>query len=441
MEGVPEIRKAGKSLFTPYQELRMDPKIVLVAEDSPQLGSELKNALEHETAQKIVWVKSHSEAMDILDRFWREITAAVVNYNLPDAPDGETISKTLAKKIPTIAFTGTLDDKVRDRILALKVVDYVLKDSPASLDHVVSMVKRIIKNKRIKTLVVDDSAPVRETISHLLKVHCYQVLTACNGEEALQLLVQNPDIRLAIVDYQMPGMDGVELIRKIRERYSRNELGIIGISGVGNHLIVAKFIKNGANDFIVKQNFLTEEFYCRISQCMDQIEHVASIHNATVKDHLTRLYNRRYFIEMGNKMMAAARRRKDPMVVAMIDIDHFKKINARFGHQTGDFVLQQVASIFHKRCRQSDIIARFGGEEFCFLAYNMDPGHADMFFDMFCNLIETRPVETSSGESIVVTVSIGVCREQLYNLEDMIKKAEANLLKAKEMGRNQVVCD
>jgi diguanylate cyclase (GGDEF)-like protein len=71
----------------------------------------------------------------------------------------------------------------------------------------------------------------------------------------------------------------------------------------------------------------------------------------------------------------------------------------------------------------------------------MDPGHADMFFDMFCNLIEARPVETSSGESIVVTVSIGVCKEQLYSLEDMIKKAEANLNKAKEMGRNQVVCD
>ena len=418
----------------------MESKSILVAEDSPLLGAGLKNSLEKKTRQKVIWVKSHSEAMDVLVKSWQTIAVAVVNYNLPGAEKGETIAKTLAKGIPTITLAATVDNQVREHVWSLQVVDYVLRDSPTAPGHVVSMVKRLIKNREIKALVVGEPAPVRETISRLLKIHCYQVLTADNGNEALQSLVQNTDIRLVITDYQMPGMDGIQLVQKIRESFSKNNLGIIGISAVDNSLIAAKFIKSGANDFIIKQNFLTEEFYCRISQCMDRIEHVASLRDAAIKDPLTRLYNRRYFFEMGNKMLAAARRKKAPLVVAMIDVDHFKKINENFGHQIGDRVLVQISSLIQRRCRQSDILARFGGEEFCFLAYNMDPRHAQMFFDMFCTLVEARPIEISSGECIPVTISIGVCQEQLESVEEMIKKAGANLYKAKNSGRNQVVC-
>jgi len=418
----------------------MDQKIILVVEDSPLLGVQLENTLGQETSQRIIWVKSHAEALEVLKISGQQVVAAVVDYNLPDAPSGESITHTLAQGIPTIAFTATVDNEVRERIWSLKVVDYVLKDSPASLDYVVSMVKRVLKNRRVKALVVDDSAPIRDAISHLLKIHCYQVLTADNGNLALELLARNPDIRLVITDYQMPGMDGIQLVQKIRERYLRNELGIIGISAAGNNLMAAKFIKNGANDFIIKQNFLPEEFYCRISQCMDQIEHVASIREAAIKDPLTRLYNRRYFFEMGKKMMATALRKKDPVVVAMIDVDHFKKINDRFGHQTGDIVLQKMAALLKKRCRQSDLLARFGGEEFCFLGYNMNPLHAQMFFDMLCTLVEAHPVETENGECIPVTVSIGACREQLGNIDEMLRKADANLYRAKKAGRNQVIC-
>ena len=418
----------------------MDQKIVLIAEDSPLLGSKLKNILDQEISQQVIWVQSHAEAMDVLQKSGQKIIAAVVNYSLPGADSGKTISNILSHGVPTIAFTGTVDNQVRERIWALQAVDYVPKDSPASLDYVVGMVKRIIKNRAIKALVVDDSGVIRETISHLLKIHCYQVLGAGNGVEAMQLLEQNPDIRLVITDYQMPEMDGIQLIRKIRQRYSRNELGIIGISAAGNSLMAAKFIKNGANDYIIKQNFLTEEFYCRISQCMDQIEHVASIREAAIKDPLTHLYNRRYFFDIGNKILASARRKKEPVVAAMIDVDHFKKINDRFGHDVGDVVLQQMAALLQKRCRKSDIFARFGGEEFCFLANNMDPAHAQMFFDMFCNLVEAHPIEVSTGEVVPVTISIGVCREQLDRVEDMISKADANLYKAKKAGRNQVVC-
>ena len=189
----------------------------------------------------------------------------------------------------------------------------------------------------------------------------------------MELVVQNPGVRLVITGNQLPGMDGIQLVQKIRERYSRNQLGIIGISAAGNSLLSAEFIKNGANDFLIRENFLTEEFYCRISQCMDQVEHVASIREAAIKDPLTRLFNRRYFFEMGNKMMATAARGNHPVVVAMLDVDHFKKINDRFGHQAGDRVLKKMASLLQKRCRKSDLLARFGGEEFCFSGLQHGP--------------------------------------------------------------------
>ena len=156
----------------------MDQKIILVTEDSPLLGAELKNSLEKKTLQKVIWVKSHPEAMDILNKAGQAIAVAVVNYNLPGADDGETIAQTLLKGIPAIAFIGKVDSQVRERLWSLQVVDYALKDSPASLDYVVSMVKRIIKNRAIKALVVDDSAQLRDSISQLLGIHCYQVLTA-----------------------------------------------------------------------------------------------------------------------------------------------------------------------------------------------------------------------------------------------------------------------
>ncbi|MBN1141576.1 MAG: diguanylate cyclase [Deltaproteobacteria bacterium] len=418
----------------------MHNSIALVAEDSTLLGSQIKKNLEEQTPCKILWVRSRSELTETLAREGNKISVAIVNYVLAGAPSGEAIEQTTALGIPTITFTGIVDEAIRARVWSCHVADYVLKDSPYSLDYVVAMVKRIIRNQAIKVMVVDDSSSIREVMGQMLRIHRYQVLTAATGPEALALLENHPETRLVITDYNMPGMDGIALVQKIREKNPKDQMAIIGISAAGDTTMAARFIKNGSNDFLIKKAFLPEEFYCRVTQCIDQLEQLEAIRQAAVRDHMTGLYNRRYFFEMGGKMLAAARRKDEPIACAMVDIDHFKKVNDTYGHQAGDLVLKKVASLLATRCRESDVAARFGGEEFCLLAANVKAENAKMVFESFRNVIAMRPIEIGGGQAIPVTVSIGVCTERSESLDEMIKIADGFLYKAKHEGRNRTIC-
>ncbi|MFT5083083.1 MAG: two-component system sensor histidine kinase/response regulator [Lentisphaeria bacterium] len=133
------------------------------------------------------------------------------------------------------------------------------------------MVKRIYSNYSVKVLVVDDSRLARRTIERMLHTQRFIVFSASSGVEALDILKDHPDIRLAILDCYMEGMDEFELSRVMRETHSRQSLEILGISSQGGRNLSAQFIKSGANDFILKP-FLPEEFLCRVNQSIDRLE-------------------------------------------------------------------------------------------------------------------------------------------------------------------------
>ena len=290
-----------------------------------------------------------------------------------------------------------------------------------------------------KILVVDDSPLFRKTISDLLQNHNYTVLAAGNGKEALEVINEHPDIKMVITDFNMPEMDGFALTQKIRERYSSDELIIIGISSERDTYMPARFLKYGANDFIVKQSFLTEEFYCRVTQHLDSLERLQAVKEASMKDFLTGLYNRRYFFDFGQKLFASAKRDNLTLACAMIDIDFFKKVNDTYGHKAGDLVLQHVASTLKSRMRGTDIIARLGGEEFCILAVNLKENDAKKVFEELRQTIEKSSIQIDEDQTINVTISTGVVTELTDNLEDMVNRADALLYEAKNSGRNKVI--
>ena len=120
-----------------------------------------------------------------------------------------------------------------------------------------------------------------------------------------------------------------------------------------------------------------------------------------------------------------------------MDIDYFKKINDTYGHHSGDLVLRHLASLLKKRFRETDIVCRYGGEEFCILAANMAAEHAQHVFDEIRKNIQKTPLELD-GNRIEFTVSIGICLAQLDSLEEMIGQADKMLYKAKKGGRNMV---
>ncbi|MBF0225987.1 MAG: diguanylate cyclase [Desulfobacterales bacterium] len=410
---------------------------VLIVEDSTALGGAIKQAIETTIKIPVTWCQSYAEAQDAIKNKGSNFFIALLDINLPDAPQGEVIDFVLSKKIPSIIFTGEFSDDARDFIWSKKnVVDYVVKEGIYTIYYVVGLIHRIYKNRNIKVMVVDDSKFSRVLMVNLLKVHQYIVFEAVDGVDALKVLKENPDIQLSIVDYNMPNMDGFELTKEIRKKYVKDEMIIIGISAHGNNIVSAKFIKNGANDYINKP-FVIEEFYCRVTQNIDTIEYIQTIKDYSNKDFLTGLYNRRYLFDVGLKLFANAQRKNLSILIAMIDIDHFKKINDTFGHDSGDEVIKAVSSILQNFFRKSDVVARIGGEEFCIVATNFSYDYVKKNFNDLRKTMEEMAVY-KDGKTIYATISIGVCTMLQSSFENMIKIADDMLYISKEEGRNRV---
>jgi len=409
---------------------------VLVVEDSKLFGGLVKKKIEWDLKFQVHWVRTYREAVQLLESPQADYLLALLDLHLPDAPMGEIIDYVVARGIPSVVFTGSFGETMRDTIWSYKVVDYVLKESTHNVDYIVSLVRRIHRNRAIHVIVADDSKTSRRHVVDLLKVHQYQVHEASTGEEALSVLDEFPETKLVISDYHMPKMDGFTLTTEIRDRYSKSDLAIIGMSTQGNNILSARFIKNGANDFITKP-FVTEEFYCRISQNIEMVEQMAAIRESSNRDYLTGLYNRRYLFESGRTTHASALRGHIQVTVGMIDIDHFKRINDTFGHDAGDEVLREVAAILKSRFRESDLVARFGGEEFCVLAVNMDPNRIREVFERLRETIANTYIQVEE-DSLRCTVSIGVCTTLMRTLDSMMKRADSMLYEAKAAGRNNV---
>ncbi len=411
-----------------------------MVEDSPFFGGVFRKQLEQTIDADIDLATSFREAQDILAQKQTTYDAAILDFNLPDAADGEIVPLVVSCGIPAIVFTANLNDDVRKFVWKHKVVDYVLKSNASSLDYLASLLIRLNKNKKVKILVVDDSSFFRKVLADLLEVHQVQVLKANGGREALAIIKDDPTIQMVITDYNMPDMDGMELTQNLRQKFARDKLAIIGVSSEGDAVMAARFIKSGANDFIIKQSFLPEEFYCRVNQNLDALDHVLEIQEAAIRDHLTGLYNRRHFFDVGTTLFMAAKEEGKPFSCAMIDIDFFKKVNDVHGHHAGDLVLTQVAQAMVRQLRGVGVLARMGGEEFCVLLGDMDGEMAHQFFDQICKVIAATPMELDEGkDDLYVTVSIGVSSLQSGTLDDLVNEADLRLYAAKEGGRNQVV--
>ena len=256
----------------------MPPK-ALVVEDSRFYQQLIRKGLEERLGFEVVAAQTLAEASAILTAQSSEILVALLDLHLPDAPHGEVVDEVARYKIPSIVFTASFSDEIREFVLSRHAVDYVPKDGPGNLDTVFDLVRRISRNTADRILVVDDSRVSRRHISDLLQLHRFSVVEAGGAEEALAAIAADPDFCLAIIDYNMPGTDGVELTRKIRAKIGRDRLVIIGLSAYGNNVVSARFMKAGANDYLNKP-FVPEEFFCRVYHNLDLMEQIASLRKA-----------------------------------------------------------------------------------------------------------------------------------------------------------------
>ena len=299
-------------------------KKILIIEDSNTVMKVLRYFVNLESDFIGLYAQSYSEAKAIVERESEQIFAALVDLHLPDAEDGEVVDYTLSKKIPTIVLTSSFNEERRKHLFSKGIIDYVTKEGQFSYRYAIGLLNRIWRNQQVKVLVAEDSNTSRRYISDLLRLYLFQVYTAVDGQDAIDILMQQNDIKMLITDYHMPNMDGVSLVRNLRNKYEKSDLVIIGLSGQGEEALSAKFIKNGANDFLHKP-FNREEFQCRVMHNIEAMEHLEQARNVANRDFLTGAYNRRYFFTNASCVHKQAKTENTPLAVAVLDIDFSQK--------------------------------------------------------------------------------------------------------------------
>ncbi|MBA4799181.1 diguanylate cyclase (GGDEF)-like protein [Rhizobium rosettiformans] len=410
---------------------------ILIIEDSRSVSSLMRHRLEKDFFCQVTQCASADVFRDIIRR-GDPFDVAVVDLNLPGASDGEVLDAVIAEGIPAVVFTADFNRDLRDRLLQKGVADYHVKNNENAIDMVVSSVLRLLGNRDVGVLVVDDVPSARSMLADLLRVQKFQVYEAATGYQALDILARQPHIELVITDYHMPDMDGYELTRRIRREHNSDRLRIIGISSSADRLLSASFLKGGANDFVYRP-YVVEELQCRIQHNIETLAQLRQLRVAAFSDYLTGLPNRRYFFDEGPAQVAGRLERREACCIAMLDIDHFKKLNDTYGHEIGDRVLQAVGAKLARRLEGSGhLLARLGGEEFSVLMLGLDVEAGAALCETLRADIESLRVALDD-QDLNVTISIGLAeiagRESFSNY---LAAADQLLYLAKSYGRNRV---
>lgn len=412
-------------------------KKILVVEDSGMVMKILRHLVGQFAQYQPLFATSMAEVVKLTAEH-EDIFAALVDLSLPDAPNGEVVDFILGKRIPSIVLTGTYDEKRREELFNKGVVDYLTKEGRYAYNKAVSLIPRLEKNQHIKVLVVDDSDMSRKHVCNLLRRHLFQIVEAVDGVDAIKVLLENPDVKLLITDYNMPRMDGFELVRNLRYKYDKTDLIIIGVSGESRDALSAKFIKQGANDFLIKP-FLPEELYCRVIHNIEYIELIEKITDAAQRDHLTQLYHRHYFFNAARDIFQNSQEKSIPLALAVINIDKFREINNRYGHEWGDIALKHIASCLQNMLGRF-LLCRADGDDFFVLMAGIANDKAVEYISRVRQLLSEQGC-VLNGEVNHFYCSAGVSNHMFSGIDDHLVHATTLLRLAKESGGNMVAGD
>jgi diguanylate cyclase (GGDEF)-like protein len=312
----------------------------------------------------------------------------------------------------------------------------------------------------LRILAVDDDPVSLRLLEHHLIRDGHAVVKASNGQEALEIAMRG-EPQMVVTDWNMPEMDGLELCKALRSTSNGRAKYILLLTGREEEDRVVEAFDAGANDYVVKP-FNPRILLARVRAGQRMIEmreenelarrererqmaEMAVLNRklkaAAMTDVLTRLANRRYAMRRLDQEVANARRAGTPMSVIMIDIDHFKAVNDSHGHDMGDQVLRETASVLKQETRKGDVVCRHGGEEFLVIC----SGSTLQMCSATAERIRVAVEENVIGHSFEghVTVSCGVATlcDEIESVDKLLKEADRRVYLAKARGRNQVCSD
>jgi two-component system cell cycle response regulator len=297
----------------------------------------------------------------------------------------------------------------------------------------------------MRILIADDDPVSRRLLESLLQKWDYEVIAAPNGTEAWKVLQTDDAPRMALLDWMMPGLDGVEICRRVRARTSQPYVYILLLTANDKVVNLVEGLESGADDYLTKP-FHPQELKARLRvglRMLDLesglVEARESLRFKASHDALTSIWNRGAIIELLERELSRARRDGSSVGILLADIDHFKKVNDTRGHLVGDEVLSGVTARLKGEIRSYDAVGRYGGEEFLILLPGCDNAKLTAKAEQLVRIVERSSIETSTG-TVPVTISIGGIASgdcPHAELNSLLRAADTALYRAKVSGRSR----
>jgi diguanylate cyclase (GGDEF)-like protein len=279
-------------------------------------------------------------------------------------------------------------------------------------------------DKKDSILIVDDDAVILKFMKIVLEMEGYECETVISSQAALER-VQSAHFDIMITDIVMPGMNGLELTGKAKD--VRPNMSVIITTGFVDNFSFDKAIETGASDFI-KKPFTEKELIARIKHVKMQQE----IRNLTLRDELTGIYNRRGFFALVEYQFNMAKRSKTGLFMLYADLDNLKIINDTLGHQEGDRALIETADILRNNFRQSDIIARIGGDEFVVFPVGTSADCVDKILGRLQKALEAYNAGNNRGYLLSISAGISFYDPELpCTIDDLLAAADRSMYERK----------
>lgn len=302
----------------------------------------------------------------------------------------------------------------------------------------------------MKLLIAEDDKASRMMLTAVASQWGYDCISVEDGEAAWEVMQQEDAPSLLLLDWEMPGMTGIEVCKKIREKNSDNPPYILLLTARTETADIVEGLKTGANDYIPKP-FNAAELQVRLEVGYRMLSLQSTLNHAmeelkytATHDALTGILNRRAILDTMTKEITRTQRHESSLYIGMCDIDHFKNINDTYGHLVGDAVIKEVVNRMNTVLRPYDSIGRYGGEEFLALC-TATSNKPSTVFERMCKSVTDTPI-TVDDLSIPVSISCGVTKLDLDLKQDvdelsllLLANSDAALYEAKEAGRNRVV--
>jgi two-component system cell cycle response regulator len=308
------------------------------------------------------------------------------------------------------------------------------------------MKKQSLTNKEetFKVLIAEDNSVSASILKKNIEDWGYEVVMAQDGDEAWKAY-QDERVRLAVLDWIMPKINGLDLCKRIREfdhkEGSKEYTYLILLTAKGQQADLIKGFSAGADDYITKP-FNHHELKARLKTGKRIIDLQSQIMEQADRDGLTGLWNRKRMFKILEKEINRAQREERSLATIMIDVDNFKKINDTYGHHCGDSVLVEVSSCLQKSIRNYDEICRYGGDELFIILPNCNLAMTERIAERLRQRVSEKKIETDTG-ILDITISLGGVSSEIFlsdlTPDKLVISSDEALLRAKSNGRNCVV--